>query len=111
MAGAFTRSAGTPTTDAHGGALRVLYAYAGKKRKSDIGAFLTKFGYVQKVRVELTELDTLRDPRRHDLRRMDRRRDLLGKVANGKYDVVITSPPCNTFTRVVWANKFAPRPV
>lgn len=46
-----------------------------------------------------------------DLTRAETQRRLLNKIASGRYFAVLFSPPCSTFSRVVWANRRGPRPV
>ena len=46
-----------------------------------------------------------------DLTREAVQRRLLNKINSGYYFAVLLSPPCSTFSRVVWANKRGPRPV
>ena len=46
-----------------------------------------------------------------DLTRAEVQQRLLNKIASGRYDAVIFSPPCSTFSRVVWANRRGPRAV
>ena len=46
-----------------------------------------------------------------DLTRQSVRQRLLNKIATGHFFAVLFSPPCSTFTRVVWANKRGPRPI
>ena len=80
-----------------------LYLFAGTKRKSDIASFLKRFGWT------IDELDILRS-KKHDLTKEKLRSDLLGRITSGKYTAILASPPCDTFTRVKFANKFGPRP-
>ena len=47
----------------------------------------------------------------HDLTSPKVQQNLLSKIASGRYFAVLFSPPCSTFTRVVWANRKGPRPV
>ena len=47
----------------------------------------------------------------HDLTSAKVQQNLLSKIASGRYFAVLFSPPCSTFTRVVWANRKGPRPV
>jgi hypothetical protein len=35
----------------------------------------------------------------------------LASLANGDWDVLLGTPPCNTHTRVVWSNSRGPKPV
>ena len=46
-----------------------------------------------------------------DLTQKEVQQRLLNKIATGHYDAVLFSPPCSTFSRVVWANRHGPRPV
>ena len=82
-------------------AKRVLYIFAGAKRRASIGDLLSKRGWI------VEELDILRS-RKHDLSRRHLREQLIGKVSASKYLLVISSPPCDTFTRVKYANNFGP---
>ena len=82
-------------------AKRVLYIFAGAKRRASIGDLLSKRGWI------VEELDILRS-RKHDLSRRHLREQLIGKVSASKYLLVISSPPCDTFTRVKFANNFGP---
>ena len=36
---------------------------------------------------------------------------ILEKLAAGEYDILLVSPPCNTFSRAVWANNAGPKPL
>ena len=47
----------------------------------------------------------------HDLTSAKVQQVFLNKIAAGTYFAVLFSPPCSTFSRVVWANKRGPRPV
>ena len=80
-----------------------LYIFAGLKRRSSIGTLLTKAGW------EVCELDIMRS-RDHDLTRPSNRARILEQIDAGKFGLVVSSPPCNTFTRVKFANSFGPSP-
>jgi hypothetical protein len=82
---------------------KALYLFAGLKRKASIGDLLLRHGWT------VDELDILRS-RKQDLSRKHLRERILGKVASGEYQLVISSPPCDTFTRVKYANSFGPAP-
>jgi hypothetical protein len=83
--------------------LRALYLFAGMKRKSDIACFLKKSGWY------IDELDILRS-KDHDLTKQHLRTELLHQIHSGKYKAVLASPPCNTFSRVKFANTLGPVP-
>ena len=82
---------------------RVLYIFAGVHRKSSIGSILGKAGW------EVIELDIARD-KRHDLSLKCIRDKVLDWVRSGKFQAVITSPPCDTFSRAKFSNLEGPRP-
>jgi hypothetical protein len=91
--------------------LRVLYLFAGKRRRADIREHLEhmchKLGYkllMKEVDLELHGLaDDLLDDKIWD--------NELASLANGDWDVLLGTPPCNTHTRVVWSNSRGPKPV
>ena len=90
--------------------LRVLYLFAGHKRKADMKHYLTMYGKKNNIKVKVYEVDILRG-KRYDLTSMQRKARYLNKVKMGAYDVVIASPPCGTFSRARWANRRGPRPL
>ena len=81
-----------------------LYLFAGPKRKSSISAMLRKSNWF------VLEIDILQGGSSHDLTRTGVRQKLLDRVAAGEFNLVLTSPPCNTFSRVKFANDWGPRP-
>jgi site-specific DNA-cytosine methylase len=83
---------------------RALYLFAGPKRKSTIGPLLRKAGW------EVVEVDILQGGKDHDLTRQVVQEKLLQKIASGYFDLILTSPPCDTFSRVKYANSWGPRP-
>ena len=80
-----------------------LYLFAGLKRKSDIGQFLRKLQW------HVEELDILRD-KSHDLTMEKVSQKVLQRVRAGEFTAVLASPPCDTYSRVKWANDLGPRP-
>ena len=80
-----------------------LYLFAGLKRKSDVASFLEEQGWA------VTELDIMRS-KDHDLSRNALREKLLAQVRAGDYTAILASPPCDTFSRVKFANDDGPRP-
>ena len=81
-----------------------LYLFAGKKRRSDIGSRL------RKLKWEVTEFDILRD-KSHDLTNLATQRRLLQDVEDGRFSFILASPPCDTFSRVKFANQLGPAPI
>ena len=80
-----------------------LYLFAGVKRKSTIGDMLGRKGWT------VLEVDILQS-KRHDLTRTHNQEAILEQIKKNKFDLVISSPPCDSFTRVKYANKFGPPP-
>ena len=60
--------------------------------------------------VHITEFDIIRSDRQ-DLSRASVRERLLTLIDNGKFNALLASPPCNTFSRVCFANTNGPAPV
>jgi hypothetical protein len=87
-----------------------LYVFSGKPRKNSVSSWLRKLSKQLGVAVEVEMVDIQVRPFL-DLTRAEVQQRLLNKIASGRYDAVIFSPPCSTFSRVVWANRRGPRPV
>ncbi len=83
--------------------LRVLYVFAGLKRKNSVADYLRKKAAKFHVQVEIHEVDIQRS-RRMDLTSPRVQRRHLQAIDSGVYDAVILTPPCSTFSRAVWAN-------
>ena len=84
---------------------RAVYLFAGPKRRSEIGVLLKKAGWI------VQEVDILRGGKNHDLTRQTVQKTLLQQIANGSFNLMLLSPPCDSFTRVKFANDWGPRPV
>ena len=82
---------------------KALYLFAGLKRHSDVGEYLRGLGW------EICEVDILRD-KSQDLSKESLQQRLLSKVQRGEFWAIIASPPCDTFSRVKYANDLGPRP-
>ena len=79
-----------------------LYLFAGVQRQSDIAACLRRMGW------EVTELDIIAG---HDLSRKTAQDKWRQLISSNCFQALISSPPCDTFTRVQWANDYGPRPL
>lgn len=80
-----------------------LYLFSGAKRRSSFPDILSKQGWL------VQELDIIQS-RHHDLTRKHLQSQILAKIDSGCFGVVAASPPCNTFTRVKFANSYGPPP-
>ena len=92
--------------------LRVLYLFCGVPRRSDIHACLRRLSKKGGFTLEVKEVDIERS-NDDDLSSEDLWQQLLGEVQSGLWDVIVLSPPCNTFSRArcQWQQHPGPRPV
>ena len=77
--------------------MNVVYLFAGKQRKSDIGEFLRKAEQQGLIKLQLREFDIERQAD-HDLTNQDLWSEIFTLIESGNW-IVIVSPPCNTFSR------------
>lgn len=91
-------------------ACRVLYLYAGAPRKSSVKAFLARMSKATGVAVYVTEMDIVRS-KRHDLSRRHLQQRLLAAIKKQRYNALLASPPCNTFSRARHSAQPGPRPL
>ena len=80
--------------------LRVLYLFAGKPRRSDVAYYLKTLAPTD-ARFEIVEVDLARSSE-HDLAEEANWFKHKSQIQAGSYDVVLASPPCNTWTRATF---------
>ena len=90
--------------------LRVLYLFAGARRKSGLAVSLRAACKGTGLKVDAAEVDVLCGGRRHLLSR-GRQNKVLAKIEQGGYQLVAASPLCGTFSRARSANARGPRPL
>ncbi|CAE8650563.1 unnamed protein product, partial [Polarella glacialis] len=90
--------------------LKVLYLFAGVKRKQSVRDCLLKLARGREFGVEVTELDICRQ-KTVNFARLHVRQKWLSKISAGEFDSVLSTPPCSSFTRAMWANKLGPSPM
>ena len=73
---------------------RVLYLFAGARRKSGLARSLRLACKGAEVLAFVEEIDILRGGRRHDLLRKAYRDKILDRVKKGHYVLAAASPPC-----------------
>ena len=83
---------------------RALYLFAGAKRHSSVKDYLEELGW------QVDEVDILRS-KRQDLTKKAYAEKLLEKITRGQYTALLGSPPCDTYSRVKFANRKGPRPL
>ena len=77
--------------------VNVIYLFAGKQRKADIGEFLRAAEQRGLISLQLKEFDIERQAD-HDLTNQDLWSEIFTLIQSGNW-IVIVSPPCNTFSR------------
>ncbi len=91
--------------------VRILYLFAGKQRRGDMGYFLGKFFKEKYIEIHMVEVDVLRGGKRHNLLQKSSRTKFMEEVEAKHFDVVIASPPCSTFSRARCTGDLGPRPL
>ena len=87
--------------------LKVVYLFAGPDRRGSIKEYLYKF-CPPGSKALVTEIDLLRSSD-HDLLEITFQEKCLALVKD--CHTVICTPPCNTFSRAPWSNRFGPQPI
>ena len=90
--------------------VQVLYLFAGAKRRSGLASSLRRAFRGTDMKVNIEEIDVLRGGKRHDLLSKTRQARLLARIEKGEFVLVVSSPPCGTFSRARHANTRGPRP-
>ena len=92
------------------GAILVLYLFSGKSRRGSVSHWCSKLSkrHSRAVQVEMVDIKV----KPHiDLTKKCNRDKILKKIKDVRYNVIIFSPPCSTFSRAPWSNRKGPRPV
>ena len=91
--------------------MNVLYLFAGAPRRADINSFLHEYSKAQNFSLHVREVDIERSET-DDLSRDQLWDEIFAEIKDGKYDVLIMSPPCGTWSRVrfQWQLHPGPRP-
>eukprot|EP00434_Breviolum_minutum_P035272 symbB.v1.2.031217.t1/scaffold3599.1/size55909/2 len=81
-------------------------------RKTSVRSVLERFSkfYSEGFTIECEEWDICRGPHQ-DLLEEKTQKDLLARIARGEFIAVILSPPCASWSRAPWANRWGPRPL
>lgn len=86
----------------------MLYLFCGHKRKADIKHFLHEFGKLRGFDLHVREVDIERS-NEDDLLQQGLWEELWAAIDQGEWDVVLLTPPCNTFSRAR-CNRNSPGP-
>ena len=98
----------------NGKMLRILYAFAGVHRQSDMGECFRQLAAQHGdagIQVHVEELEILRGGDEHNLLDVARQGDIIQSIASGNWDLILAAPPCNTFSRAVFGDRRPPNPV
>ena len=90
--------------------IRVLYLFAGEKRKNDLREKLVQVASRSSIEIVMKEVDLLRHGSEDDVLEDKVWYPILDSLARGDWDYLIAAPPCGDFSRAKWANKSGPRP-
>jgi hypothetical protein len=89
--------------------LKMVYFFAGRKRKGDLKECMLKVFEPLNITLLVEEIDLLLGGDEHDLSDTDRQSDFLSKLAS--YTFVVITPPCLTHSRAPWTNSYGPHPI
>ena len=92
--------------------LRVLYIFAGDRRRCDVYHYLSEFQQQFNYLLVMREIDLLRGADQ-DITDESFWADILVSIDNGEWDAIVVTPPCNTFSRSreSWKTHPGPRPI
>ena len=99
-----------PSPSRHTKVLRVLYLFAGKRRKNDIRAKLIIKCKRREVGLAMKEVDLLLHGEEDNMLDDGAWNQVMETVDRGDWDIQIVTPPCNDFSRARYANKRGPKP-
>ena len=90
----------------------MLYLFAGADRRTSIKAVLQRFSrqFATVCEVEVEEWDICRGPG-YDLLREDVQSSLMERIQRGEFCAIVMPPPCASWSRAPWANRWGPRPL
>ena len=88
--------------------VKVLYLFAGRRRHSDVAAYLKQAESMGKIKLILKEFDIERSPM-HDLTDVSLWDEILDTLREGGWCVIV-SPPCDTFSRARFQHILHPGP-
>ena len=90
--------------------MRVLYLYAGERRRADIRAHLTMLSSQHHFKLHMIEKDLLQHGATDDLADDSAWEPLIASITIGEWDIVMATPPCNDHSRARWAITRSPKP-
>ena len=71
---------------------------------------MTLLSLMEGIILNCEEWDTLHGES-YDLSVVQKQDDLDRQVAAGEFSFILMSPPCNSYTRVLFANGWGPKPI
>ena len=89
--------------------LKVVYVFAGHRRRADVHEHLNQLAHTLGFRLEMHEFDLMRDPK-HDVLQEEMWKNLKVMIQELKPFCVIATPPCSTYSRARQFYKVSPGP-
>ena len=90
--------------------IKLLYLFAGAERKTSVVAYLKQMCDAEGWELEALEIDIKRGDN-FDLTRDELQDKIIQDISEGKFHIVICTPPCSTWSRVRMANRRGPPPL
>ena len=89
--------------------LKVVYVFAGHRRRADVHEHLSQLAHTLGFKLEMHEFDLMRDPK-HDVLHEETWTNLKVMIRELKPFCVIATPPCSTYSRARQFYKVSPGP-
>ena len=102
-------AANDSSSDSGGKCLKVVYVFAGHRRRADVHEHLSQLAHTLGFRLEMHEFDLMRDPK-HDVLQEEMWKNLKVMIQELKPFCVIATPPCSTYSRARQFYKVSPGP-
>ena len=79
--------------------IKVLYLFAGERRKTSVATYLREMAQQKGFHIDIEEVDIARRLE-DDLSLQSKQEEFLEGIREGRWDAVICTPPCSTWSRV-----------
>ena len=92
---------GVVTSDPRDGrpTMRVCYLFSGRHRRASIAEELRRLCERSGSGLRMEEIDIMIGGSAHDLLDAEKQANLLARIEDGEFDIVILSPPCGSWSR------------
>ena len=90
--------------------MRVAYLFSGRHRRASIAEELKALCEHSGSGLEFEELDILIGGSAHNLLDAERQNQLIARIEEGYFDLLLLSPPCGSWSRANWRGGRGPKP-